>query len=199
MKGEQCGMNTVRNDAGMKWIRSLFGIDKYTSRHSQNVAGMMYTLAACMDFSPAAKEAAYIAGLVHDIGKIDIPLAILQKPGTLTAYEYNIMKCHPELGVRILGQIGGFDNVLDAIRHHHERYDGKGYPVGKQGNSIPLLSRMLAVCDSFDAMISKRCYRQPNSLEEALNEIKRCAGKQFDPAISWQFLCMQRSIVLKKR
>jgi len=177
-------------------VSRLSDKDEYTGWHSQNVAKLMYELADDMGFDTKYKEEALVAGLVHDIGKVKIPPYILNKPGVLTTVEYKIIKAHPEFGVRILGRFGSFDKILDAIRHHHERYDGKGYPDGREGTDIPLFSRMLAICDTFDAMTSKRCYRPPHEAEEALAELELCAGTQFDPEISQQFICMMGSSCL---
>lgn len=194
-------MNSSNNKIYMArtLVSILSGRDKYTGLHSQNVANLMYQLADSMGLYAEDKEKAYIAGLVHDIGKMKLPSYILTKPGALTVEEYDIIKSHSELGVRLLSKFDEFASILDAIRHHHERFDGNGYPDGKQGEAIPLLSRMLAVCDTFDAMTTKRCYRPPHTWKEALAEIKLYAGTQFDPVISQQFLSMMCPTICKEK
>lgn len=166
--------------------------DDYTSKHSRNSGNLMYDLASYMGLSANAQNVAFVAGLVHDIGKMAIPPAILNKAGKLTLEEYTYMKKHPELGVEFLIKIGGFDDVLLEIRHHHERYDGNGYPDRLQGENIPLLSRMLAICDTYDAMTTRRCYSSQVSKAAALDEIEKCTGSQFDPQIAQFFLKMMR-------
>jgi len=164
--------------------------DDYTSRHSRNVAYLMHNLAYHMKLSSITPNRAFMAGLVHDIGKMGISLPILNKPGKLTPEEYLVIQQHPVMGVEILSRIGNFDNVLPAVRHHHERYDGKGYPDRIQGEQIPLLSRMLALCDTYDAMTTKRCYRPSTTTQQALTEIQQCGKSQFDPEICQCFLAM---------
>ncbi|QJW48810.1 HD domain-containing protein [bacterium BFN5] len=117
-------------------------------------------------------------------------LYILNKPGRLTSEEFAIIQEHPNIGASILDNINGFEDIASAVRCHHERYDGTGYPNQVSGDQIPLFSRMLAVCDTFDAMTSARCYRQPFSEQEAVMEIRRCSGSQFDPEISEAFIEM---------
>lgn len=132
---------------------------------------------------------AYLIGIVHDVGKVGVPVRILNKPGRLTADEFAVIKQHPERGADFLNEVEGLTEVAEIVRHHHERYDGHGYGQGISGNEIPFFSRMLAVCDSFDAMTSARCYREkPLSIQKALEEISRCAGSQFDPEVSKRFI-----------
>lgn len=158
--------------------------DAYTMQHSTSVAALITGLAEFMRLSLADVTQAYLVGIVHDIGKIGVPEHILNKPGRLTDAEFNIMKNHPAVGADILRQIDGFAEIADIVRSHHERYDGRGYPYQLAGEEIPLLSRMLNVCDSYDAMTSARCYRVPMTPSQALEEIERCAGSQFDPDIA---------------
>lgn len=164
--------------------------DSYTKEHSEGVAELMLELAEYMQLGQHNAGRVYLAGLVHDIGKIGIPEHILNKPGRLTAAEFIIIQQHPAIGANILSNINGFEDIARAVRHHHERFDGSGYPGGMEGLEIPLFSRMLAVCDTFDAMTSARCYRRPFQPEEAFEEIRRCSGSQFDPVISEAFIKM---------
>jgi len=124
------------------------------------------------------------AALLHDIGKIGITDGILRKPGALKAEEWEPIYSHPKLGVAILKHVGTLAGCLPAVQHHHERYDGAGYPSGLRGDNIPMEARILAVADSYDAMTSARPYRQTElTHEQALEELKRGAGTQFDPKI----------------
>jgi putative nucleotidyltransferase with HDIG domain/PAS domain S-box-containing protein len=162
--------------------------DAYTKQHSESVAYLMVELAEFMNLSPDDVTKAYLAGIVHDVGKIGVPEKILGKPGRLSDEEFEIIKCHPVKGSEILAEIDGLGTVTNIVRHHHERYDGRGYPEGLAGEDIPFLSRMLSICDAFDAMTSKRCYRDPYTTTQAVAEIRRCAGLQFDPQISESFI-----------
>ncbi|MGB9920725.1 MAG: HD-GYP domain-containing protein [Moorellales bacterium] len=156
--------------------------DAYTVNHSLNVARTAAAVAAEMGLSSHDREQIYLAGLLHDIGKIGVSDAILGKPEGLAPEEFERIRQHPVIGAGIL-QKGGpaFAPLIPAIRHHHERWDGSGYPDGLRGESIPLWARILAVADAFDAMTSDRPYRRARSLGEAVAEIGRCAGTQFCP------------------
>lgn len=181
-------MDRVNMEAIEDFCRQVYYCDPYTAMHAEHVAELMAGLASQLGMSSDEISLAFIVGLVHDVGKIKIPGDILNKPGRLTQDEFNIMKLHAELGANMLTQVEGAEAIIPIMRYHHERYDGKGYPEGIAGNRIPLLSRMLAICDTFDAMTTQRCYRQPVSLELCIAEIKRCAGIQFDPALCKLFI-----------
>jgi HD-GYP domain-containing protein (c-di-GMP phosphodiesterase class II) len=129
-----------------------------------------------------------MAGLLHDVGKIGVPEAVLQKPGKLEPEEFEQMKKHPAIGARILADIKQVKDILPGVLHHHERYDGKGYPAGLAGENIPLVGRIICLADCFDAMTSNRTYRKALPLEVALTEIRRCSGTQFDPRLAEAFL-----------
>jgi diguanylate cyclase (GGDEF)-like protein len=130
-----------------------------------------------------------LSALLHDVGKLGIPDAILDKPGPLNKEEWEVMRLHPQIGQRILSQAGGiFATLAHVIVAHHERWDGNGYPLGLSQHQIPVEARILAVVDSFDAMTSQRVYREPASIENARTELLRCAGSQFDPEIVIAFL-----------
>jgi HD-GYP domain-containing protein (c-di-GMP phosphodiesterase class II) len=128
------------------------------------------------------------SALVHDIGKIGIPDVILNKNSGLTEEEYAAIKMHPEIGANILKPVGAFKDLVPAVYCHHERFDGKGYPRGIQGEDIPLYARIISVADSYDAMTSYRPYRSAFSCEAALAEIERNKGTQFDPNIADIFI-----------
>jgi HD-GYP domain-containing protein (c-di-GMP phosphodiesterase class II) len=126
----------------------------------------------------------HIASTLHDIGKIGVPEAILNKQGPLTPEEFNVIKQHPSIGEKILQSIVGLDNCISAVKYHHERFDGMGYPEGLKGEQIPLIAAIICVADAYDAMVSDRPYRKGLSKEKAISEITTMAGKQFHPEIS---------------
>ncbi len=163
-------------------VRTLEAKDPYTGQHSQRVTRVAVGLARHAGCSPYDVEALNFAGHLHDIGKIGIRDQILMKPGRLTDVEYEIIKSHPVIGEEIVAHLGLLPMEKAIIRHHHERWDGGGYPDGLAGEDIPTLSRILAVADTFDAMTSNRPYRQAMDGEEALKEVVKNAGTQFDPA-----------------
>ncbi|WP_458413466.1 HD-GYP domain-containing protein [Schinkia sp. CFF1] len=166
--------------------------DAYTMYHSENVAKYAFEIAKKMKLSKDTCNNIHIGGLLHDIGKIGIPEHILSKPGELTDEEYKIIKTHPSVGYEIIKHIESFKEtgVLDIVLYHHERYDGKGYPTGLSGHDIPLEARIVAVADTFDAMISKRVYRNALNLDYTLEEIKKNKGTQFDSKIVDVFLSL---------
>ena len=134
-----------------------------------------------------------VAALLHDIGKIGIPDAILQKPAKLTDAEYDLMKKHPEYGWAVLRHVPGMERASLMILHHHESYDGRGYPAGLQGEEIPIGSRIVSVIDAFDAMVSSRPYREGLPFEEAERRLLQARGTQFDPDVVDRFLPLARA------
>ena len=128
--------------------------------------------------------------LLHDVGKVGIPESILCKPGPLTDEEYEVMKTHPLIGVQIVAPIQFLGTAVEVIRCHHERWDGRGYPDGLAGENIPLGARIFSVCDTFDAMTSDRPYRRAVPFDDAVEEIERCGGTQFDPTVVDAFVQM---------
>jgi putative nucleotidyltransferase with HDIG domain len=166
--------------------------DSYTRGHSERVAELSIKLAEECNVPSSEIENIKLGGLLHDIGKIGIPEAVLNKPGRLNDEEFNIIKSHPDLGLHILGKVEFLEHIVPIIRHHHERYDGKGYPGGLKGENIPLLARIVSVVDTFDAMTTNRPYRKALTIEESLVEIDRCSGSQFDPDIAAKFIKMVR-------
>jgi putative nucleotidyltransferase with HDIG domain len=174
--------------------KSLNLRDSYTAHHSQNVAYYAMKLAGELQLTRLQREALYLGGLLHDIGKIGIPESILQKPGKLTIEEYEVIKQHPVIGYDMIKHIFSFkeNGVLDMTLYHHERFDGKGYPKGLKGEIIPLVARIIAVTDAFDAMTSKRIYRKELDWESIIYEFEQNKGIQFDPAITDAFLTMLR-------
>lgn len=164
------------------------GKDEYTNGHSQRVAKYTRMLAERLGADAATVEKFYNIALLHDIGKIGIPDAILQKPGKLTTEEFTVMKSHPKNGYEILKDVQIQEDLAAGAHHHHERFDGKGYPDGLSGQNIPFVARIIAVADTFDAMSSNRPYRKKLPEDYIINEIKNCAGSQFDPAVVQKFL-----------
>ena len=162
--------------------------DPYTCGHSQRVALISRRLAEECGFEPEKVQQVYLAGLLHDIGKIGVPEAILCKKGKLTDEEYDDMKRHPMLGANILGGIRQLDDVIVGILSHHERPDGRGYPRGLTDSQIPLEGKIICVADCFDAMTSYRTYRNAMPLETVIQELKDHAGKQFDEDLIDKFL-----------
>lgn len=155
--------------------------DSYTSEHSERVARYAKMIAAELGWSDEKIERLYIAGLIHDIGKIGIPDAILNKPGKLTDEEFAQIKKHPEIGHKILKGYDALEGVTDSVLYHHERYDGNGYPTGLKGESIPVFARIIAVADAYDAMSSNRVYRKALNDNFILEQLEAGKGKQFDP------------------
>ena len=162
--------------------------DAYTCGHSERVALLSRSLAIEAGLTEQQVDRIYMAGLLHDVGKIGVPEAVLQKTGKLTPEEFEQIKKHPEIGAKILRDIKQVEDIIPGVLHHHERYDGKGYPGGLAGESIPLMGRIICLADCFDAMTSSRTYRKGLPLEVALTEISRCSGTQFDPVLSDAFL-----------
>lgn len=158
--------------------------DRYTSGHSKRVAEYARMIAKRLGKSKEEQEEIYRAGLLHDVGKIRIPVDIINKPGKLTDEEYNIIKVHPVTGYHILSGISGSEQMAIAAKYHHERYDGKGYPNGLAGDKIPEIARILGVADSYDAMTSNRSYRSGLPKEIVREEIIKGRGSQFDPEIA---------------
>ena len=171
--------------------------DHYTFQHSKSVAHYAEALAREAGGSEEFQEIVKEAGLLHDIGKIGIPENILNKKGKLTDEEYEVMKKHVASSVEIIRHLPLMDYVIPAVIGHHERYDGRGYPRRVAGKDIPLAARILCIVDSFDAMVSKRCYKQSMPVDEAVKELERGAGTQFDPELVPIFCEMIRSGRLK--
>jgi diguanylate cyclase (GGDEF)-like protein/putative nucleotidyltransferase with HDIG domain len=161
--------------------QALDARDSYTRNHSANVASLAKRIAQEMGLSETECEDIYIAGLLHDIGKIGIADAVLHKPGALNRAERALMMQHPVKGAQILQPVRGLQHLIPCVRHHHERFDGNGYPDGLTGEEIPLGARILAMADAYDVMNNHRVYRRRRSPEEILQEIKAMSGKQFDP------------------
>ncbi len=162
--------------------------DSYTRGHSDRVSEYSVLIGKHMNLAEEDLNALRIGGLFHDIGKIGVPDSILLKTDKLTDDEYSEIKNHPTIGAHILSTATIFQNLIPIVKHHHEKYDGTGYPGKVKGEEIPFFARIAAVADTFDAMTSKRSYRDPLPLDVVRAEFERCKGTQFDPKIADVFL-----------
>ncbi len=185
--------NTVRG-----LVAAIDAKDEYTRGHSERVYHLSRLIAGRLELDAEQNRLLSWAALLHDVGKIAIDGSILNKPGRLTDEEYAAIKTHPARGCRVLEPIPQLREILPGIRHHHERWDGRGYPDGLRGEEIPLHARILAVADTYDAIVSTRAYRHARTPGFALEEISRGAGIQFDPAIVPVFLALAQEGALEE-
>jgi putative nucleotidyltransferase with HDIG domain len=162
--------------------------DTYTAGHSQRVTEITMSICRGLELSEGDLKVLRLAGPIHDIGKIGIEDNILRKPGKLSREEYEIIKSHPEKGRQIIEPLEFLRETIPIIRHHHERFDGTGYPTGLAGEEIPFGARVIAVADTFDAMTSSRAYRDARETQVAIDELKRCRETQFDPEVVDKFI-----------
>lgn len=169
-------------------MRALDAKDNYTLEHTQNVAAIAMKIAENLDFNENEKMLLQLSAYFHDIGKIGMPDDILQKTGPLHEEEYNQIKSHPVIGAEIIGEIEELREVAKIIRHHHERYDGRGYPDKLAGKEIPFFSRILTIADIYDALISKRVYKDEINKRVVLQEMKKDSGALFDANLLRVFL-----------
>jgi diguanylate cyclase (GGDEF)-like protein len=162
--------------------------DKYTYGHSRRVSRYAVSVAESLNLAPEQVAVISAAALLHDIGKVGIPDHVLNKEGKLLDEEWELLKQHPRLSATIVGHVPSLAACLAAVRHHHERWDGNGYPSGLKGEAIPIEARILTVTDSFEAMISERPYRKALTFKQAVAELEKCAGSQFDPKVVEAFI-----------
>jgi HD-GYP domain-containing protein (c-di-GMP phosphodiesterase class II) len=162
--------------------------DTYTADHAQHLASMALIVGQAMGLNEQQLEDLRYAAILHDIGKIGVPDAVLQKPSRLDPAEWALMREHPSIGARILAPVPRLASAALIVRHHHERYDGSGYPDGLSGQAIPLGARILTVVDSYSAIIDRRVYKEGSSHAEAVSELRKHAGTQFDPQVVAVFL-----------
>lgn len=162
--------------------------DTYTRGHSDRVSAYSVLIGKYLNLSEKEIRDLEIGGLFHDIGKIGVPDSILRKESRLTDDEYSEIKNHPSIGAHILSSAEIFTDIIPIVKHHHEKYDGKGYPSQLKGEEIPYLARIAAIADTFDAMTSKRTYRDALPIDTVLSEFERCKGTQFDPKLADVFL-----------
>ena len=168
--------------------RAIEARDPYTRGHSTRVTALAELVALRLGWGEERLKSLRIGGRLHDIGKLAIPDAVLSKEGRLEADELVQIQEHPKVGAKLILRIAALRDAIPYVLYHHERWDGTGYPSGKAGEEIPVEARVLAVADAFDAMTSDRPYRPALSHDEALAEVERCAGTQFDPKIARIFL-----------
>ncbi|WP_240371630.1 diguanylate cyclase [Anoxybacteroides rupiense] len=169
-------------------LRIFLSKDVYTYRHSKRVFTYALEFSERLDLTDHEKQTLILGALIHDIGKIEVPRDILNKKGKLEPHEWEIIQKHVIWGKEILASNRRFEDVLPLVELHHERYDGKGYPYGLKGEEIPKLARILCIIDSFDAMTTERPYQPTKTFEEAVAELRACAGTQFDPYYAQQFI-----------
>jgi hypothetical protein len=166
-------------------VRSLMAAvetkDLYTRGHSERVSAASVMIARVIGMREDRVASIRYAGMLHDVGKLGVPTRVLQKSGRLTEEEFAAIQRHPMQGLEIVREIEFLDEAMAGIMHHHERLDGMGYPMGLKGDQIPEFARVIAVADAFDSMTTTRSYRGARTLDEAIVELRRCAGKQFDP------------------
>ncbi|HWN22388.1 MAG TPA: HD-GYP domain-containing protein [Gaiellaceae bacterium] len=162
--------------------------DPYLQGHSTRVTAFAEALARLLGWRRSELEALRLGGSLHDVGKIAVDAGILRKPGPLTEAELAHIRTHPLAGARLIDGVVDLVPALPYVLHHHERWDGKGYPDGKAADQIPVEARLLGVADAFDAMTSHRPYRRALTVERALAEVERCAGTQFDPELALTFV-----------
>ncbi len=169
-------------------VSSIDAKDPYTCGHSQRVAWLARHIARLAGVTEEECQRAYLSGLLHDIGKIGVSEAVLRKEGLLTSEEYEEVKRHPGIGANILKGVRQIDDIVPGVLHHHDRYDGGGYPFTLKGDEIPLLGRIVCLADCFDAITTHRPYRKARPIEDARAELLACAGRQFDPVLTDLFV-----------
>lgn len=183
LRKKQKQYHDIVNQSLETFAHAIDAKDQNTNGHSQRVAIYSAEIAKRMGMSDEEQEQIYYMGMLHDIGKIGIPDAILKKPGKLTEEEMQIIRNHPTIGGEILKDFTAIQGISDGARYHHERYDGNGYNEGLKGEEIPLAARIICVADSYDTMSSKRVYKELHEENYILSELDQCSGKQFDPEI----------------
>jgi len=161
--------------------------DPYAKGHSSRVTVFAQAMARRIGLDKERVSILRLGALLHDVGKLAVPSSVLLKRGPLTEAEFGQMRRHPAAGARMLETLGAPPTILPVVLHHHERWDGAGYPTGRRAEEIPLEARVLCIVDSFDAMTSNRPYRAPRRPDEAWDELQRCAGTQFDPELVGAF------------
>ncbi len=169
-------------------VRILESKDPYTRNHSHNVCKYARMLGRRCALSEAELDRLGLAAMLHDFGKIGIVEAILNKPGGLTDEEYEVMKQHPSIGGTLIQSLPNVADLVPAIVHHHERWDGGGYPDGLRGENSHLWARIVAIADAYDTMASRRTYKDPKTFEECVSELRENAGSQFDPQLVEMFI-----------
>jgi HD-GYP domain-containing protein (c-di-GMP phosphodiesterase class II) len=183
---ESSRVNTRERDAQIRAAKTLVAtvdaVEGFGNEHSENVGVISQKIAGAMGYDDSFAQQMYLTGLLHDVGKLGLDQAIVQKSGQLTAAEFEQVKRHPELSAQIVKNAGLIE-IATWVRHHHEHFDGSGYPMRLAGQDIPIGSRIILVAEAFDVMTSTRSYRQAMSLADAVAELVREAGTRFDPSV----------------
>jgi HD-GYP domain-containing protein (c-di-GMP phosphodiesterase class II) len=167
----------------MALARAIEARDPYSSGHAARVTAIAEVIAARLGWDDEQIDVLRIGAALHDIGKLAVPDSVLRKPGPLNEAELDHVRAHPQEGAHMLGLVGTLRAAVPCVLHHHERWDGHGYPTGTAGEEIPIEARVLAVADAYDAMTSDRPYRRALTQGRAISELERCAGTQFDPDV----------------
>lgn len=189
-------MDSLKNHPQVdRVLEALWRKDPYSYGHSHRVADFSQWIGREMGLSNQQRVELYISGLLHDVGKIMSPDAVLKKPGPLTSDEFAIMRLHPVDSGKIVSTFSDLAYLVEPIRGHHERIDGKGYPDQKEGDKIHIYSRIILVADTFDAMTSTRVYRKGLDLQRTYDELIRCSGTQFDPEAVKAFIAVHQKIL----
>ncbi len=197
----------VRADAGIRvqgfemldaLVAAVDNKDRYTRRHSEDVMEYSLQIASALGLDATAQQTIGVAALLHDVGKIGVPDAVLRKPGRLTEAESKVVQQHPIMGAVMVSSVPGLEDVLDSVRHHHERWDGKGYPDGLRGTETPLMARLMAIADAYSAMTTDRPYRKGMESARALAVLEEGAGTQWDPECVAAFLAARRRLGVDK-
>ncbi len=176
-------------------IKSILeALDPYIYRHSQNTAHYAHLLSQTLDLSSQKQNDIYYGALFHDIGKISVPRTILQKKDPLTSEEFEIIKKHPETGAMILHNFSGFKDIIPIVKHHHEWFDGSGYPDKLKNQAIPRGARIVSIADVYDALTTPRSYHKPKTKHEALEIIHKNASHQFDPELTTVFINLEKKL-----
>jgi HD-GYP domain-containing protein (c-di-GMP phosphodiesterase class II) len=182
----------LRKITNLKALRNLVKAidrrDSYTRFHSDHATQLALRVAKAIDLGEDQVSAITIGGPIHDLGKIVVPDEILRKPGPLTSFERKTMEEHPVMGAAITAAVTDYNTVVDLVRHHHERFDGAGYPAGLQGESITLTTRLFSIADAYSAMTTDRPYRKGLTAGQAMEQLVRGRGTQFDPDLAMEFL-----------
>jgi HD-GYP domain-containing protein (c-di-GMP phosphodiesterase class II) len=176
-------MPTTLTDGPAALLNALQRHDGATGWHSRRVSLLARRTGALLGLAGTALDDLEEAALVHDAGKLRVPARILRKAGPLSPSEWALVRRHPEWGAELVSNVGQLGRHADAVRAHHERWAGGGYPAGRAGTSIPLPARIIAACDAYDAMTTERPHAPRRSPQEALAELQACAGRQFDPVV----------------
>ena len=187
----------ISEQAARTILKALDAKDSYTFGHSMRVAYFSLVTGSEAELSPVEMRELELSAIFHDIGKIATPDAVLNKPSRLSEEEFNIMKQHPDKSYEILKDFPDFQKIAENARLHHERYDGKGYPLGLKGEEIPVLARIILIADTFDAMTSTRPYRKGLPYEVAYEELEQFSGTQFDPNLVKCFISGMKKEALK--